>query len=40
MKRAQDGIESGVLDSQSLDAANDPVIDGVHLPAEGKDPID
>ncbi len=39
MERAQDGIELRLLDGKSLDAANDPVIDGAQ-PATGWDPIE
>jgi len=39
MERAQEGIESRLLDGKSLDAANDPVIDGAR-PASGWDPFE
>jgi len=39
MERAQDGIELRLLDGKSLDAANDPVIDGAQ-PASGWDPFE
>jgi len=39
MERAQDGIELRLLDGKSLDAANDPVIDGAQ-PAPGWDPFE
>jgi len=39
MERAQDGIELRLLDGKSLDAANDPVIDG-RAPPSGWDPFE
>ena len=39
MERAQDGIELRLLDGKSLDAANDPVIDGAQ-PSSGWDPFE
>jgi len=39
MKRAQDGIESRLLEGKSLDAANDPVMGGAHR-AAGWDPFE
>jgi len=39
MERVQEGIELRLLDGKSLDAANDPVIDGAQ-PASGWDPFE
>ncbi len=39
MDKAQEGIEARLLEGKSLDAANDPVIDGVQ-PVSGWDPFE
>ncbi len=39
MKRAEDGVETRLLEGKALEAANDPVIVGAR-PASGWDPFE